>query len=375
MAIKEYLKNGEVFYHVNVRVGSSKGLRVQKNKKGIRTFKKAKVVEKELLLTAQEELVWRKLNSMPWGSLVDLWELSMRETHQPRARMIQETTIRENVSAIRKHTKHWFKIPSNKLTRADAHKLFNALLDKGLSNARVKGIKGAINVVFRWGIECGHVSLNESPVAGFRFKQIQDRKPPILSLTEIQLLLVTAKEMKHDWYPVWLVALHTGMRSGELFALEWDDVDFESKRIVVHKSYCQKLKRAKSTKGGYWREVPINSELLSFLKSLKLGAKSGFVLPRLPRWKNGDAAKVLKTFCLGIGLKPVHFHVLRSCFATQLIKDGVAPAIVMKICGWQDLKTMQRYVRLAGVEVEGATDTLSLVQESSKSGQVIQLFQ
>jgi hypothetical protein len=33
----------------------------------------------------------------------------------------------------------------------------------------------------------------------------------------------------------------------------------------------------------------------------------------------------------------------------------------MKVCGWQDLKTMQHYVRLAGIDERGATDPLKML--------------
>ncbi len=56
-------------------------------------------------------------------------------------------------------------------------------------------------------------------------------------------------------------------------------------------------------------------------------------------------------------------------------KDGVAPAVVMKIAGWKDLKTMQRYIRLAGVEVKGATNGLKLLPEVEVMATVVNLFQ
>lgn len=47
----------------------------------------------------------------------------------------------------------------------------------------------------------------------------------------------------------------------------------------------------------------------------------------------------------------------------------------MKICGWKDLKTMQKYIRLAGIEIEGATEKLKILPPKDVMGRVVQLFQ
>jgi len=59
----------------------------------------------------------------------------------------------------------------------------------------------------------------------------------------------------------------------------------------------------------------------------------------------------------------------------MLIKDGVAPGIVMKMAGWKDLKTLQIYIRLAGIEVKGATNGLKLLPETEVMGRVVNLFE
>jgi len=157
------------------------------------------------------------------------------------------------------------------------------------------------------------------------------------------------------------VALLSGMRNGELYALKWADIDFDNRMITVQRAYNRRFNTFKSTKAGYWRSVPISEELKYVFLELKSNLKDDFVLPRISLWKIGQQAKVLKEFCKSIGLPEIKFHTLRACFATQLIGSGVEPIKVMKICGWKDLKTMAYYLRLAGVDERGATDVLSFI--------------
>jgi len=75
------------------------------------------------------------------------------------------------------------------------------------------------------------------------------------------------------------------------------------------------------------------------------------------------------------------FHHLFSPLLIEFPKTllisttGVEPMKVMKVCGWRDLKTMARYVRLAGIDEKGVTDNLNfLPSEESISRNVVSLF-
>jgi len=56
-----------------------------------------------------------------------------------------------------------------------------------------------------------------------------------------------------------LIEILTGIRSGELHALTWDQVDLEKGIIIVDRSYNSNMKISGPTKGRYWRIVPISS--------------------------------------------------------------------------------------------------------------------
>jgi len=106
------------------------------------------------------------------------------------------------------------------------------------------------------------------------------------------------------------------------------------------------LKEVGPTKAGYWRTVPVSSEFYWFLvHDLKIEEKKpeDFLFPRQWEWAKGEQAKILRGFCIANKLPSVKFHALRACFATQLISTGIPATVVMKICGWRDLKTMQLY--------------------------------
>lgn len=118
------------------------------------------------------------------------------------------------------------------------------------------------------------------------------------------------------------------------------------------------------TKAGYWRTVPVSSEFYRFLVhelNIEKLKPEEHIFPRHWAWDKGEQAKYLRLFCKSNGLPSVRFHALRACFATQLIGSGIPPLLVMKICGWKDLKTMQRYIRMAGIDEKGATECLKFL--------------
>src|SRR5690606_8335893 len=127
--------------------------------------------------------------------------------------------------------------------------------------------------------------------------------------------------------------------------------------ISVSKSYNGRMKNIKSTEAGSWRHVRMSDEVDGYLVEPRAQARPGavHVLPRINNWRRGEAARVLREFCESIGINSVSFHSLRACFATHLLNAGVTSPVVKKICGWTDEKVMTRYIRLAGIDVRGAT--------------------
>jgi integrase len=344
---------------LNYRSKTNPAIRIQKRKEGLETKAQAQRVETQLLEECIREAKNLESKGERWGEICQRWyEFQEENLLDP----IVKDTRDDYLAALKKWTIEFWNLPYSEITKAHVRKVFSQMDDEGRSKSHQKKLKIIIHRIFMWGIDEGIIkNLHTSPASGIKFQRREEKQPEILTIDAILKLLNSAKTLESPWYPIWSMALLTGMRSGELFALEWGDINLKDRNIVCGKSYNKRHDIVKSTKGGYWRNIPINDDLASLLSELFQKRDSIYVLPRLKEWVRGHQAKSLKTFCMGIGLTPIKFHTLRACFATQLIRNGVAPASVMKICGWKDLETMARYIRLAGIEEKGATASLQIL--------------
>lgn len=348
MSVKQYKdKNGTNLWQVylNLRSKQNPLVRIQKREKGFDSKSKALRRLKELEEQCYREILKKEGLAPTWSEVTQRWEITRRALGD-----IQTNTIDDYVSALRIWTSSIWDKPASEITKGDIRDILSCLISKGKSNSFQNKVLNGIRRVYGWGRDEGIIKGGlENLTQGIRVSRIEEKVPDILTLEEIRKLLEMAKLEGHPWYPIWAAAIYTGMRSGELYSLLWTDVDFTNGLITISKSYNKRLNIIKSTKAGYFRTVPMNDALRELLLELKACSSGEHVLPRLGKWQIGHQAKPLKLFCKEIGIREIKFHALRACFATHCFSAGISPAKVMKMCGWRELETMERYTRLAGV--------------------------
>lgn len=313
------------------------------------------------IIVAVEDKI-RRNHTPTWGALLQELPAHLR------VKEMKENTIDDYMSCLNAYTLSPWKnkliddIPPIEIRRL----IYTDLATK--STGHQKNMLKMIRAAFDYAFELGHIKINPTPKLAFR---VGDKIKAVLTQSQVHRFLLAAKDTNHPWYPVWLVALYTGMRNGELYALRWDNVDLEQRKIKVCEAW-NNLDGIKETKSGNDRMISIAPPLLHLLKELKLASGGQeYVLPRIPAWKKGQQALVLRTFLKGIGLPTVRFHDLRATFATLLLSKGIAPAQVMALGGWSDMKTMMIYVRKAGIDIEGITDCLLLHDPLDQTAEVI----
>jgi integrase len=382
MAVSKYEKDGQTFWQVYIGMRSRKNARarVQKRVTGIASEREAIALEKRLLRDLTEELTKVEAKGARWSEVIERWA---RHQELYPTRRYAATTVQDYVAMLNNWTAPWLNRVASEINRGDGRDIMRAAEDAGKSASLRKNLKYTVNQVYRWGIEERLINgVHESPMHGLELtRDREEKRPDILTSEEIRELLRKAKEQSHPWYPIWVAAVLTGCRSGELHQLKRSDLEviprdqaieeskkaFDKRRfgfLRVRKSWNTRAKQAGPTKAGYWRNVPVSSEFYWVLVhdlGIEKMSPNDFIFPRSWEWDKGEQARVLRAFCIGNRLPSVRFHALRACFATQLISTGIPATVVMKICGWKDLKTMQRYIRLAGIDEAGATETLRFV--------------
>ncbi len=396
MSVTKYEKDGKIFWrvYIDLRGRKDQRVRVQKRVNGLTSEREARAEEKRLLRELSEQVSHVESQGLRWGDVIDRWELQQKT--YPSKHYV-DTTIIDHVALMRNWTAPWLNRIASELNRGDGREIDRMAEDAGKSGGFRKKIKNTINVIYKWGIEERLITgVHNSPVFGLEVKiEREEKQPEILTSEEIRTLLRKAKEQNHEWYPVWIAAVFTGCRSGELHQLRKSDVEVISREqgieedqkpfhlrrygfLRVRKSWSVRIKDVGPTKGGYWRTVPVSSEFYWFLMNelrFEQVKADDFLLPRFREWNKGGQATILRKFCIGNNLRSIRFHTLRACFATQLISAGIPATVVMKICGWKDLKTMQRYIRLAGIDEAGATEGLHFIPtEEAVMEKVVSLY-
>ncbi len=168
----------------------------------------------------------------------------------------------------------------------------------------------------------------------------QQKMVRALSKKEIVALTAVVKADYPKLYLPMMIALHTGMRRGEVWGLKHEDIDIINDSITVNNSY------GGPTKSGKTRVIPISFALEKILLAFECGnsynkegtkKRQGTIV-----LSTFDPNPMLRRAAAQSGLREpnsIVFHTLRHTFATLALESGVSPRLVSKTLGHQAVST------------------------------------
>lgn len=179
-----------------------------------------------------------------------------------------------------------------------------------------------IKLIFKYAARWGYIKQN--PAINLERPKIDKPEIEILLPEEFELFL---KEVERPYKTAFLTAFLTGMRAGELWGLQWSDIDWASKQIHVRRSLWNHQFQKPKTKTAN-RKIDMTERLVKELKTWKLLCpvnKHDLVFPS-PEGYPSMHGNVMKRFFYPAlrkaGLRQVSFHSLRHSNASFRIHAG-----------------------------------------------------
>ncbi len=225
----------------------------------------------------------------------------------------------------------------------------------------LRNLRNLLSCVFRTAVEWGY--LAENPVSRAKLPPRNIRPNGTQFLTPVQVRQLAA-ELCEPYRSMTLMAVLTGLRRGELFALRWEAVDLDKGVLEVRETVYRGRPSTPKTKSSY-RRIPLSVPVVQLLTTLKAQQPNGgglvFASRRgTPINPDNVLRRVLHPACKRLELPPVGWHIFRHTHATLLSDLGESLKTAQALLGHSDLDTTLTFYTHAVPESEQrATERLA----------------
>lgn len=236
------------------------------------------------------------------------------------------------------------KISNFDIEEYKAEKLKSGLSPKSI-NIHLTVLSRCLNTALEWNV------LDKVPK--IKKMQVAPQRYDFLTETESEQLLQNSDGILNEMI---LTALKTGVRIGELLALDWSDIDFSEKLLTVRQAFARG--RLGSTKSNKIRKLPLTDEVCKILS--RKAQRKGFIFAGKDNGplKAEHCRKMLKITCEKIGLRKIGWHTLRHAFASHLASNNVPMRAIQELLGHSNIITTMRYSHISHSTLRDAVRTL-----------------
>jgi integrase len=245
----------------------------------------------------------------------------------------------------------------SKLTPQHLQVFYNKKLAEGLSSTTVHGIHSMLHRALKDALQMGLLNRNVSEMLKPPRRSNREMMP--LSVIEMQRFLEVVRDDR--FYALYVLALSTGMREGELLGLRWQDVDLPRHIVQVRMNVQETLGRyiIAETKTAYSRRTVALTQAAvdalaehwqkQQLAKIEMGSMwtdhdlvfpngyGGIMIP------HNITKRSFKRYLVKAGLsRDVRFHDLRHTAATLLLASGVNVKVVSEMLGHSNVSITLR---------------------------------
>jgi integrase len=259
----------------------------------------------------------------------------------------------------------------DKLTKMHIMQLY-LRLEKAGESPRMRQMAGTVLYgALRYAVAMGRMVSN--PCQDVGRPKVQKREMLVYNAAQVQAFLQAAESDR--LYALYVTALESGMRQGELFGLQWPDVDFDGGSLQVQRTLQElrgefTLKPPKTAAGR--RRIELSAFTLAVLNGhrqrmlaegcdVRTGQvfcdeRGGFLR------KSNVSRRSFRSIMARAGLPRIRFHDLRHTAATLLLMAGENVKVVSERLGHEDIQiTLTTYAHVLPTMQKGAAEKMNRI--------------
>jgi len=263
------------------------------------------------------------------------WDVQKWRTEKMKKGMAVSTLNRRvtTLKAVLNKAVEWDVIPVNPLNQIKPLKT-----DK---NSRVRFLAKEEETGLRQALDDREHDMRTGRTSGNVWREVRGHRtlPPI-----------SAKFADH-LKPMVLLTLNTGLRRGEVFNLNWNDVDLDKRQLTVE---------GETSKSKQTRHIPLNSQALVLLKDWRKQCANDGLVFRSPVTGNrfDNIKRSWEALREKAGIPDFWFHDLRHTFASKLVMAGEDLYVIKELLGHSTIQMTERYAHLAPEHKASAVEKL-----------------
>ena len=264
------------------------------------------------------------------------------------------------------------RVKLKNLTPTHVRGLYREKLDSGLSPSSVQRVHALLHKALKQAVNDGLVPRNVTEAV--KAPKQSRKEIPALTREQARVFLEATKGDRLE--TLYVLAIHTGLRQGELLGLKWDDVTLDRGTLQVRRI----LSAAKdgpiftTPKNNQGRSVRLTVQAVQALRDHRkrqvedrlrragLWQDHGLVFTTLvgtPLNRHNVFSRSFKPLLRRTSLPDIPFHALRHSFATLMLAGGEHPKVVQEMMGHSGIRvTMDFYSHVLPDMQKGAVDRL-----------------
>ena len=323
---------------------------------------------------------------MPFGEWLDFWYQNyVKPQIRPTTQANYEAKIYQHIIP------ELGKIPLNQLAQKDLQQFYARMktggrlirteqFGKGLSDSMVRGLHAACRSALEKAVQEGLIRTN--PAVGCKLPPKRGREMQVLGREELQRFLIQAQA--EGYFELFLLDLCTGLRRGELLALQWDDLDFKTGTLTVNKQVYEVKGRLQvsipKTRASI-RRLVLPPGVVEVLRQYRETVDSRWMFPSPVKEDTpmtpGAVRRRLQIILERAGCKRIRFHDLRHTFATLSLESGMDVKTLSAMLGHVSAATtLDIYTHItddmrltAAANIDRGIGKAALQEDASEPGQ------